>query len=93
MGTGVILNLSLLILTTGSEYGIVLMSMVRSKQLKDITVCGTVKKQADIGWLRANLGFITDRHQICVGITRCKYGLVIVGKWQKRTNVQVSLFI
>jgi len=85
-------NLSLLILTTGSEYGIVLMSMVRSKQLKDITVCGTVKKQADIGWLRANLGFITDRHQICVGITRCKYGLVIVGKWQKKGNVQVSIY-
>ena len=64
----------------GSEYGIVLMSTVRSRPLKDITVRGTEKKQADIGWLRANLGFITNRHQICVGITRCKYGLVIVGK-------------
>ncbi len=37
--------------------------------------------KADFGWIKANLGFITDRHQICVGITRCKYGLVIVGKW------------
>ena len=38
------------------------------------------RKNADIGWIMKNLGFVTDSHQICVGITRCKYGLVIVGK-------------
>jgi len=71
-------------ISTGSEYGIVLLSTVRSRQLEEITVHGGEKKHADIGWKRANLGFITDRHQICVGITRCKYGLVIVGKWQNK---------
>ena len=70
--------------SAGSEYGIVLMSTVRSRQLEEITVHGREKKHADIGWKLANLGFITDRHQICVGITRCKYGLVIVGKWPNK---------
>ena len=68
---------------TGSEYGIVLLSTVRSKPLKEIITDGVNndgRKNADIGWLRKNLGFIADSHQICVGITRCKYGLVIVGK-------------
>ena len=73
-------NVLAVLISIGSEYGIVLMSTVRSRPLEDITVRGTEKKQADIGWLRGNLGFITNRHQICVGITRCKYGLVIVGK-------------
>lgn len=58
-----------------------LLSMVRSRKLNEITTRDGRKKKADIGWLRANLGFVTDRHQICVGITRCKYGLVIVGKY------------
>ena len=57
-----------------------LLSTVRSRSLKDITTMEGEKKRADFGWIRANLGFITDRHQICVGITRCKYGLVIVGE-------------
>ena len=39
------------------------------------------KKMADIGWRNATLGFVSDRHHICVGITRCKYGMVIVGKF------------
>ena len=65
---------------TGSEYGIVLLSMVRSKPVKDLSTDEGENKRADIGWLRANLGFVTDRHQICVGITRCKFGLVIVGE-------------
>ena len=64
----------------GSEYGIVLLSTVRSRKLDDIRTSEGEKKKADIGWIRANLGFITDKHRICVGITRCKYGLVIVGK-------------
>lgn len=66
---------------TGSEFGIVLLSTVRSKNIGDITTEDGRRMNADFGWIKANLGFITDRHQICVGITRCKYGLVIVGKW------------
>ena len=27
-----------------------------------------------------HLGFVTDPHQICVGITRAKFGLIIVGE-------------
>lgn len=34
----------------------------------------------DREWIKDHLGFITDRHQICVGITRAKHGLVIVGE-------------
>jgi len=37
--------------------------------------------QADRAWIREHLGFITDRHQICVAITRAKHGLVIVGEY------------
>ena len=65
----------------GSEYGIVLLSTVRSRKLDDIRTSEGERKKADIGWIRANLGFITNNNQVCVGITRCKYGLVIVGKW------------
>ena len=61
-----------------------LLSTVRSKPLHEIRVGGDSseeKKNADIGWILKNLGFVRDSHQICVGITRCKYGLVIVGKF------------
>ena len=68
------------LLGTGSEFGIVLLSTVRSKSVQEITTGDGRRMKADFGWIKANLGFITDRHQICVGITRCKYGLVIVGK-------------
>jgi superfamily I DNA and/or RNA helicase len=72
----------LLVLCVGSESGIVLLSTVRSKPKDEISVQdgSNSRKNADIGWIRRNLGFVTDRHQICVGLTRCKYGLVIVGK-------------
>ena len=59
----------------GSEYGIVLLSTVRSLQLSEGS-----SETADIGWIRKRLGFVADPHRICVGITRCKFGLVIVGK-------------
>ena len=36
--------------------------------------------QPDREWISDHLGFITDHHQICVGITRAKHGLVIVGE-------------
>ncbi len=72
-------------LHVGSEFGIVLLSTVRSQPLKKLPttktkVGGRGEKTFDLGWRRENLGFITDKHQICVGITRCKYGLIIVGK-------------
>ena len=36
--------------------------------------------QPDRSWLLENLGFLTSKHEINVGITRSKYGLIIVGK-------------
>ncbi len=69
----------------GSEFGIVLLSTVRSQPLAKLPIVTTYTKSGernvDLGWKRENLGFITNRHQICVGITRCKYGLIIVGKF------------
>ena len=59
----------------GSEYGIVLLSTVRSRHMSQDS-----GDTADIAWIRKNLGFVTDPHRICVGITRSKYGLVIVGE-------------
>lgn len=59
----------------GNECGMVLLSAVRSMPLEDIQ-----DVIPDRGWLNENLGFLTDKHIINVGITRCRYGLVIVGK-------------
>ena len=36
--------------------------------------------QPDRSWLLENLGFLTSKHEINVGITRSKFGLIIVGK-------------
>ena len=47
--------------------------------LEDIEDCEALIP--DRGWLSEHLGFLTDKHIINVGITRCQYGLVIVGKW------------
>ena len=68
-----------LLLSLGDEYGIVILSTVRSLPIKEITNPKHV--QADRGWLLEHLGFLTDEHQLNVGITRSKYGLVIVGKF------------
>lgn len=52
---------------------------------------GEEKKNADIGWILKNLGFVRNSHQICVGITRCKYGLVIVGKPKIFTDMYITI--
>ena len=77
----------------GSEFGIVLLSTVRSKNIEDITYGDGRRMKADFGWTKANLGFISDRHQICVGITRCKYGLVIVGMQVIATSMLYNIGI
>jgi superfamily I DNA and/or RNA helicase/exoribonuclease R len=61
----------------GDEYGIVILSTVRSQPLSEISNEDHV--QPDRSWLLENLGFLTDEHVINVGITRSKYGLIIVG--------------
>ena len=64
--------------TVGSEFDFVIFSTVRSMPHRIIENEKAV--QPDRAWIREHLGFITDRHQICVGITRAKHGLVIVGE-------------
>jgi exoribonuclease R len=61
----------------GSEFGIVILSTVRTQPVNEIENREVV--QADRQWIREKLGFLTDPHQMCVGITRSKYGLIVVG--------------
>lgn len=61
----------------GDEYNIVIVNTVRSLPLDDIIDHKFV--QPDSRWLKENLGFVMDPHQINVGITRAKHGLIIIG--------------
>ena len=54
----------------------VVLSTVRSQVDKELDE----EASPDIGWLKANLGFIMNPHQINVGITRSKHGLIIIGE-------------
>lgn len=57
----------------GSEKDYVILSLVRSLPDKEI------EKNPSLSWLKENLGFITDEHQINVALTRSRRGLCIVG--------------
>ncbi|KAL9956680.1 hypothetical protein ACROYT_G038197 [Oculina patagonica] len=57
----------------GSECDFVIISLVRSLPNSQID------HEPDGGWLRQNLGFVTDEHQINVALTRAKRGLCIIG--------------
>ena len=75
----------------GDEFDFVILSLVRSQPLQDIENPDHV--WADRGWVLGNLGFITDQHQINVGITRSKFGLVLVGKLTHCHVVEFEHFI
>ena len=77
----IILNMIViyLIVILGDEYNIVILTTVRSLPISEIKCRKFV--QPDRKWMRENLGFLTDEHQVNVGITRAKYGLIIVGKF------------
>ena len=62
----------------GDQYDIVILTTVRSLPTEDIINPELV--QPDREWMMDNLGFLMDAHQINVGITRAKYGLIIIGK-------------
>ena len=64
--------------TSGDEFDYVILTTVRSLPLKEIQDHRLV--QAEKQWLRENLGFVTDEHQVNVAITRAKQGLIIVGE-------------
>ncbi len=61
------------------------MSTVRSLPTYEID------KRPSIDWLKTNLGFIIDHHQINVALTRAKRGLIIVGKYHSITPLDVQL--
>ncbi|XP_070571187.1 3'-5' exoribonuclease HELZ2-like [Ptychodera flava] len=57
----------------GSEKDYILLSTVRSLPWQEI------EDNPTKGWLKANLGFVTDEHQTNVALTRARRGLIIVG--------------
>jgi superfamily I DNA and/or RNA helicase len=61
----------------GSEWDYVILSTVRSLPRSEIETKPTT------GWMRRNLGFITDENQINVALTRARRGLIIIGEWQR----------
>ena len=60
---------------TGDEWDYVILSTVRSLPRYEI------EKRPSQGWLKKNLGFIIDHHQINVAITRARRGLIIIGEF------------
>eukprot|EP00058_Branchiostoma_floridae_P017947 XP_002603436.1 hypothetical protein BRAFLDRAFT_222600 [Branchiostoma floridae] len=57
----------------GSEWDYVLLSTVRSLPQ------GEIPSQPSRRWMKDQLGFLTDDHQINVGLTRARRGIIIVG--------------
>jgi len=66
-------NVSTVVASQGSEWDYVILSTVRSLPQSELEVRPTQ------GWITRNLGFITDKHQINVALTRAKLGLIIIG--------------
>ena len=63
---------------SGSEWDYVILSLVRSLSKDEID------PQPSIHWLREHLGFLTDEHQINVGLTRARKGLCIIGMYDPK---------
>ncbi|XP_061168137.1 helicase with zinc finger domain 2-like [Saccostrea echinata] len=57
----------------GGEWDYVIFSTVRS--LPDYRI----ESYPTLGWCKKNLGFITDKHQINVALTRARKGIIIIG--------------
>lgn len=57
----------------GSEWDYVIISLVRSVKRDEIDL------EPSLSWLRNHLGFLTDEHQMNVGLTRARRGLCIIG--------------
>lgn len=60
----------------GDEYNIVILSTVRSLPSEDLI---HHQIEPDRKWICDKLGFLSDWHQLNVGITRAKKGLIIIG--------------
>ena len=64
---------------SGNEWDFVILSLVRSMPRDEI------EQKPSIGWCQKNMGFIVDEHQINVALTRARMGLVIIGKFNKKS--------
>uniref|UniRef100_A0A1X7UNX9 RNB domain-containing protein n=1 Tax=Amphimedon queenslandica TaxID=400682 RepID=A0A1X7UNX9_AMPQE len=71
------LRVATIVESQGDEYDIVILTTVRSQEVSQIRYKQYV--QPDRVWFAENLGFLTNDHQINVGITRARYGLIIIG--------------
>ncbi|XP_052763926.1 helicase with zinc finger domain 2-like [Mya arenaria] len=66
-------NICTVVSSQGGEWDYVIFSTVRS--LKDYAI----ETSPTLGWCMKHLGFITDRNQINVALTRARKGLIIIG--------------
>ncbi|XP_060566271.1 helicase with zinc finger domain 2-like isoform X2 [Ruditapes philippinarum] len=66
-------NVSTVVTSQGGEWDYVIFSTVRSLPSYKI------ERHPTLGWCKQNLGFITDRNQVNVALTRAKKGLIIIG--------------
>ncbi|KAK7490439.1 hypothetical protein BaRGS_00018225 [Batillaria attramentaria] len=67
------INVSTVVSSQGGEWDYVILSTVRSLPSYKI------EPHPTHGWCRQNLGFITDKNQVNVALTRARKGLIIVG--------------
>ncbi|KAK6171546.1 hypothetical protein SNE40_019712 [Patella caerulea] len=83
------IHVSTVVASQGSEWEYVIFSTVRSLPID------MLERYPSRSWIRNNLGFITDDHQLNVAITRAKQGLIIIGNkhllkcdptWKKLTE-------
>ncbi|XP_062578568.1 helicase with zinc finger domain 2-like [Saccostrea cucullata] len=66
-------HVNTVVASQGGEWDYVIFSLVRS--IPDYRI----EPHPTIGWCKENLGFITDKNQINVALTRARKGLVIIG--------------
>lgn len=66
-------NVNTVVSSQGGEWDYVIFSTVRSLPEYKIEL------QSTLGWRKHNLGFITDKNQINVALTRARKGLIIIG--------------
>jgi len=60
---------------SGDEWDYVILSLVRSKPEYEI------ERASSIGWQKRNMGFIIDKHQMNVALTRARLGLIVIGEY------------
>ena len=72
---------------SGSEWDYVILSLVRSLSKDEID------PEPSLSWLREHLGFLTDEHQMNVGLTRARKGLCVIGMYTKILHYLINLLL